>query len=393
MLRQFGENMMVHHVRKEKKKRKRQLEIESSSKHPSSSSLPREKENLEKLVPSLVSTAQSSPLRFETFDCPHDVILVGVASAVLCPPPCCGTGTDGDGLWCVSMADHCGQAILVLIASNPLTPSTAHTLLSPTCQCQSSSSCTSDCFKTVFRQWVRQSKPKIAMGTLCVTVVNPTVLVEMNPRHNEQNAQVIVAVQGTNIRAYWESATMGVDVKTKEESTSILKHSVAVSKFVSTHLLQSNLMESALRIVPEAYKEWKDDLFRPVIGVREALMMDPFTGPILVPCLRAIVVRKEYTSDMGYYNVRDTSTISQNSGQVKYHKFSIRKCVVQLRDLEFGDIIYLYLPETPTAAAICMQNLIVNVFYCQLQLSANSRHTYLEYDINKSCIGEIIFSS
>lgn len=195
-----------------------------------------------------------------------------------------------------------------------------------------------------------------------------------------------------------------------------LKHSLAVGKFIATRLSKTTLTDDVPRSTfSEAVFTHQHPLLSGsggegeggggvvVISVREALMIDPLTSPgdvVVLPCIRGVVVSKEHTNDTGYYYVHNeepnshshTQNMSSNGRVKKRRKVSLPKCVVHLRDTEYSDVLYLYLPATPSAAGVCVQHLELNVFNCKLKLSGSKRHLFLDYDINESHIGTIDYS-
>lgn len=402
MLRQYGENMIHLYKRKFKKKNNNNAQYTSTEAQLNSND-----SHLHHFT-SLQSTVQSSSLRHETLRCPHDVLLMGAVTATICPPPDQSPAVLGESqLWCISIIDCSGQNVLVLIPSQPASAAFAPIL---TCRCNTSTStapcaCAPDCFKSKLRVWeCMQSRGKsAAQNSLVVTLANPVVLVEVHPRHNEQSAQVIVVVQEFNVFACWSviepSVRRGdhavVDAHVDSESAigtaspvqNELQHSLDLGLFVSSRLSHSHANAAAGGVLLRT-----EQLPTKVAGVREALMVDPLTSPratVLLPCVRGVVVWKEYTTETGYFYINDVALDPHSShGQAKRRKLSLPKCVVHLQDINFGDVLYLYLPDTPSAAGACMQHLVVDVFNCKLKLSANKRHSFLEFDINESCIGD-----
>ena len=252
-----------------------------------------------------------------------------------------------------------------------------------------------------FREW-KVSQLNEDGRELVVCLSNPAMLVENLPQHNEQSSQSLVLVLEKNMDVYWNSSSSDfADTSTvihednfsrTKESADLcdnlcFQHSLHVAHYISSKMksLTDCVTVSANNYIPivgipRCY----------VYTVRDALMIEPLTsvtGAVNLPCLRGLVIWKEYLSDSGYYHVQDLNDGNANC-QVKKRKVSLPKCVVHLCDVDFGDVLYLYLPDTPNAAGRCLRHFVVNIMNCKLKLSMNKRHIYLDFSIEESQIGK-----
>jgi hypothetical protein len=167
---------------------------------------------------------------------------------------------------------------------------------------------------------------------------------------------------------------------------------LAVGGFISSHLAKvgaSDDLQCASKVLPMPSSIRDSTL----LDIREVLMLDPLTAPgdaVVLSCVRGVVTWKEYTTDTGYYHLHEQApdAASASNYPMKKRKVSLRKCVIHIKDREFDDVLFLYLPDTLTAAAICLTHFEIACFNCKLKISANKRHVFLEYDINESSIGK-----